>query len=137
MGLVRKTTLGCDFAQRHVGRKHELPGAIDSATNEEFVRRSAQAVAERDIEVEFAVVDQLREIPVPEGRREVGLDMLEHPAFLPGVQPRARDIFSLSHAKDVRNDDFVPDHPRIRRDNLRDQRRVPTRSWQFVLNKPP
>ena len=52
------------------------------------MRRSAQTVAECDVEMEFAVVDESRKFSVPERRRESGFDVFQHPASLPGGQPR-------------------------------------------------
>ena len=87
MRLIGEATLACDIAQRHIGREHELLRTLDSSPDEEFVRRSAKAVAERDVEMEFAEIHQGREFTVPQRRREAGFDVFQHAASLPGGQP--------------------------------------------------
>ena len=84
--LVGEATLGGDVAERHHGGNHELLRSLDAPPHEIFMWRGAEGVAECDVEMKLAVLDEVRQRLVPDRSREVGFNELQHPAPLPGGQ---------------------------------------------------
>src|SRR4051812_40602111 len=83
MGLVSHAAFGGDFTQGLLCGKHESLRALYTAPDDVSVRRFADAVAERHVEVELAEANECGEIFVSQGRFQVHFDMCHHPANLP------------------------------------------------------
>src|SRR4030095_10282413 len=80
MCLIGQTALRSDFAERAIGRQHQPLSPLDAAPDDVLVRRVADALAERDVEVKRTQAGDASEVFISDRRLQLRVDMGQDPA---------------------------------------------------------